>query len=130
MHSLAVNMVLFLSMLKFCRFLSTTATSCQLNASIKSNMAPRTAEITRDTKETKVHVILSLDGGSLAALEQIPKEQREPKRSHAVQKSEAQHIDIDSGIGFLDHMIHQLAKHGGWSLWLRCDGDLHSELRE
>jgi imidazoleglycerol-phosphate dehydratase len=90
-------------------------------------MAPRTAEIKRDTKETKVHIILSLDGGPLKALEKVPKEQREPKKHHAVQKSDAQHIDIDSGIGFLDHMIHQLAKHGGWSLWVRVDGDLHSK---
>ncbi|KAH0160792.1 IGPD-domain-containing protein, partial [Aureobasidium melanogenum] len=46
-------------------------------------------------------------------------------KSHAAQASKSQTIDIDTGIGFLDHMIHALAKHSGWSLKLRCRGDLH-----
>ena len=33
-------------------------------------------------------------------------------------------IEVSTGIGFLDHMIHALAKHGGWSLILSCKGDL------
>jgi imidazoleglycerol-phosphate dehydratase/histidinol-phosphatase len=33
-------------------------------------------------------------------------------------------IAINSGIGFYDHMLEQIAKHGGFSLSLRCDGDL------
>jgi imidazoleglycerol-phosphate dehydratase/histidinol-phosphatase len=33
--------------------------------------------------------------------------------------------DIHTGIGFFDHMLEQLAKHGGFALNLRCDGDLH-----
>jgi imidazoleglycerol-phosphate dehydratase/histidinol-phosphatase len=32
---------------------------------------------------------------------------------------------IDSGIGFFDHMLEQLAKHAGFELQLRCRGDLH-----
>jgi imidazoleglycerol phosphate dehydratase HisB len=32
---------------------------------------------------------------------------------------------IDSGIGFFDHMLEQLAKHAGFGLQLRCRGDLH-----
>jgi imidazoleglycerol-phosphate dehydratase len=80
----------------------------------------RTATINRDTNETKVQLILNLDGG--------PLEDSSEKNgdSHATQVSKSQTIDIDSGIGFLDHMIHALAKHAGWSLKLRCKGDLHS----
>merc|ERR1712059_133661 len=47
------------------------------------------------------------------------------KASHAAQSTKAQVIDVNSGIGFLDHMLHALAKHAGWSLRLRCQGDLH-----
>ena len=81
----------------------------------------RSATINRDTNETKIQLSLNLDGGALddAAANGDAK-------SHAAQSSKAQFIDIDSGIGFLDHMLHALAKHAGWSLRLRCRGDLHS----
>lgn len=36
-----------------------------------------------------------------------------------------QKINVSTGIGFLDHMIHALAKHSKWSLDLTCRGDLH-----
>lgn len=58
----------------------------------------RKAEIQRDTKETQVFVALDLDGrgrGSLA-----------------------------SGIPFLDHMLDQLARHGGLDLTVKAKGDL------
>ncbi len=59
----------------------------------------RTAEITRTTKETDIAVKLDLDGGAKA--------------------------DINTGIGFLDHMLTALAVHGGFSLSVSCNGDLH-----
>jgi imidazoleglycerol-phosphate dehydratase len=38
---------------------------------------------------------------------------------------QTQSIDVHTGIGFLDHMIHALAKHSKWSLTLNCTGDLY-----
>jgi len=61
----------------------------------------RTATVERQTGETTTRIQLSID-------------------SHANQK-----FVIATGIGFLDHMYHALAKHAGWSLELYCDGDLH-----
>lgn len=63
----------------------------------RSNYA-RTAQVTRQTKETAISVKINLD-------------QTAP-------------IKIDTGIGFYDHMLDQLAKHGGFSMTLECDGDL------
>lgn len=40
-------------------------------------------------------------------------------------RPETQTIEIDTGIGFLDHMLHALAKHSKWSLKLICKGDLY-----
>ena len=61
--------------------------------------APRTALVTRDTRETRVAVELDLDRSA------------EP--------------DIKTGLGFFDHMLEQLGKHGGFALRVRCEGDLH-----
>ena len=36
-----------------------------------------------------------------------------------------QQISIDTGHGFFDHMLHQLAFHGGWDMTLKATGDLH-----
>ena len=58
----------------------------------------RRAEIVRDTKETRIAVAIDLD-------------RPEPRR-------------IDSGIPFYDHMLDQVAAHGGFGLTLACTGDL------
>ena len=107
--------------------------------------SPRSAFIERNTKETKIQLSLSLDGG---ALDPLPDSQHFPsstssatsstgfyshppipeqtEETHASQTSATQQIWIWTGIGFLDHMLHALAKHAGWSLRLRSKGDLAS----
>ncbi len=88
----------------------------------------RTANLNRDTNETKIQVSLNLDGGSLEPLPSSPHfpESDGEKKTHASQSSASQQVEIDTGIGFLDHMLHALAKHAGWSLRVRCKGDLYS----
>merc|ERR1711939_1032144 len=100
----------------------------------------RTHVLSRTTNETKIQVSLSLDGGSLLAYEpsehfpsSVPTAQKQshpdvlfplPSSHHATQISPTQQIAISTGIGFLDHMLHALAKHAGWSLAIRASGDL------
>ncbi|KAN0075265.1 Imidazoleglycerol-phosphate dehydratase domain containing protein [Tylopilus felleus] len=67
-------------------------------------MTARTATVSRKTNETQIEVSLCLDCAPGSGL--------------------AQNIDISTGIGFLDHMYHALAKHGGMSLTMKCQGDL------
>ena len=59
----------------------------------------RRAEISRETSETAITVALGLDGEGRA--------------------------DIATGIGFLDHMLTALARHGLFDLKVRAKGDLH-----
>lgn len=59
---------------------------------------PRRGEIVRDTKETRIAVAVDLDQSS-------------PRR-------------IDTGIAFFDHMLDQVAAHGGFAVTLACEGDL------
>lgn len=83
----------------------------------------------RDTNETRVLINLSLDGGTLTPPSNSPVWDEEQTRSpHASQYTTSQTIDVDTGVGFLDHMLHALAKHAGWSVRIRTQGDLHSEL--
>ena len=62
-------------------------------------MSERTAEITRETKETQIRLRLALDGEGRA--------------------------EVATGLGFLDHMLCALARHGRFDLELACEGDLH-----
>ena len=102
-----------------------------------SSTPGRKALVTRNTKETKIQLSLALDGGPLDLLEYnsefdghstilIPQQDAD---THASQITATQHIWIWTGIGFLDHMLHAWAKHAGWSLRLRCKGDLLSKIR-
>jgi len=60
---------------------------------------PRRAAVERNTRETRVRVRLDLD--------------------HAADPV------VATGLGFFDHMLEQLGKHGGFTLDLTCAGDLH-----
>ena len=60
-------------------------------------MGNRTAEITRETKETKIRLRLGVDGGGITS--------------------------ISTGVGFLDHMLELLAKHALMDLEIEATGD-------
>lgn len=87
----------------------------------------RQAYIERDTNETKIKIALSLDGGHVEIKESLFAKDKivNGKSDAAHQQTSAQIIDVHTGIGFLDHMFHALAKHSGWSLLVECIGDLH-----
>lgn len=60
---------------------------------------PRLSSVTRNTKETQIDVAVNLDAPAPIA--------------------------VDTGIGFFDHMLTQIAQHGGFGLALTCTGDVH-----
>lgn len=62
-------------------------------------MADRIAEVSRNTAETRINVRINLDGTGQAKLH--------------------------TGIGFFDHMLDQIARHGLIDLDIDCEGDLH-----
>jgi imidazoleglycerol-phosphate dehydratase len=87
----------------------------------------RSAAISRNTNETKIVLAINLDGGEFPSdTDSKLLKGLKGGEGHATQASKSQTIAINSGIGFLDHMLHALAKHAGWSLALICKGDLHS----
>lgn len=93
---------------------------------MSSEAAPRWAALARDTNETSIQLALNLDGGAFPP-ETDSKLLANGADGHASQASKSQTISVNTGIGFLDHMLHALAKHAGWSLAITCKGDLHSE---
>lgn len=62
-------------------------------------MSPRSAEITRKTKETEISVSLDIDGQGRASMA--------------------------TGVGFFDHMLDQLARHSLIDMTIKANGDLH-----
>ncbi|SCV05743.1 LANO_0H14202g1_1 [Lachancea nothofagi CBS 11611] len=83
----------------------------------------RRSLVCRDTNETKIQIAMSLNGGHVEIKNSLfPDKITEDV---ATQATSSQVIDIHTGVGFLDHMIHALAKHSGWSLIVECIGDLH-----
>jgi imidazoleglycerol-phosphate dehydratase len=79
----------------------TTAANRQqpLTPRTSGDTAMRTATIERRTKETEISVTVNLDGGG--------------------------EYSVDTGIGFLDHMLEQLSRHSLIDLTVRAKGDLH-----
>lgn len=59
----------------------------------------RTATVERKTRETEIQITLNLDGAGQA--------------------------DVQTGIGFFDHLLHHVAVHGLFDLTVRAAGDLH-----
>ncbi len=62
-------------------------------------MGERRASVDRETAETRVHVELNIDGQGRA--------------------------EVNTGVGFYDHMLSAFAKHGRFDLAVSCEGDLH-----
>ena len=65
---------------------------------VADDKAERVGEVFRTTKETDIAVRVNLDDTSK--------------------------VEIETGLGFFDHMLEQIAKHGGMGLRLTCKGDL------
>ena len=64
-----------------------------------TTFSPRTAEVSRNTAETKITVKINLDGTGVS--------------------------NLSTGIGFFDHMLDQIARHGLIDLDIQAEGDLH-----
>ena len=67
----------------------------------------------------------TLSGRSDQRVETVIRKTNETAISVRVNLDAAAPVRINTGIGFYDHMLDQIAKHGGFSLEIECDGDLH-----
>ena len=67
----------------------------------------------------------SLSGRSVQRVETVIRKTNETAISVRVNLDAVAPVRINTGIGFYDHMLDQIAKHGGFSLEIECDGDLH-----
>ena len=85
------------------------------------DLKPRMAVINRETKETSISLSLNLDG-NITQLKQTGYTEQGNGTEQATRVAEAQ--AIDTGVGFLDHMLELLAKHGGLELAVKARGDL------
>ena len=72
----------------------------------KTEKMTRAAVLNRDTNETKVQVALSLDGGALPTTTKPDPLVNGNDSHHASQATSSQTIDVNTGIGFLDHVSH------------------------
>jgi len=78
---------------------SSARTAAQRSGQLRAGAAPRHAEVQRNTKETQIRVRVALDGSGRSTL--------------------------TTGIGFFDHMLDQVARHGLLDLEVDAKGDLH-----
>ena len=62
----------------------------------------RRGEIVRDTKETQIRAVVDMDGTGVC--------------------------QVSTGIGFFDHMLEALGRHGGFDLTVEAKGDLHIDM--
>ena len=67
----------------------------------------------------------TIPGRTNQRVETVIRKTNETAISVRVNLDAAAPIRINTGIGFFDHMLDQVAKHGGFSLEVECDGDLH-----
>ena len=79
--------------------------------------------------EEMARLLAALRGETIASAAQnrqhkIVRKTSETAISVAVDLDRAGPISIDTGIGFYDHMLDQIAKHAGFALTLECEGDL------
>ena len=68
----------------------------------RPDLRPRTADVVRETRETRIRVKLDLDGTGVCR--------------------------IATGIGFYDHMLDSFGRHGGFDLEVEASGDLHIDM--
>jgi len=64
--------------------------------------ANRTGDVVRETKETRIRVLVDLDGTGVS--------------------------NVATGIGFFDHMLDSFARHAGFDLTVEASGDLHIDM--